>query len=75
MASLVKQMNKLVPFLTRDWNTRLIHAKRLYSNEPQSECPVNSYNEWDPLEEVIVGIAEGARVPRLGLDIKVYSVK
>jgi glycine amidinotransferase len=23
-------------------------------------CPVNSHNEWDPLEEVIVGSLEGA---------------
>jgi glycine amidinotransferase len=26
-------------------------------------CPVNSYNEWDPLEEVIVGTVEGASFP------------
>lgn len=26
-------------------------------------CPVNSYNEWDPLEEVIVGRLEGATIP------------
>lgn len=26
-------------------------------------CPVNSYNSWDPLEEVIVGRLEGATVP------------
>lgn len=31
------------------------------SAEP--ECPVSSYNEWDPLEEVIVGIVDGARFP------------
>ena len=24
---------------------------------------VNTHNEWDPLEEVIVGIVDGARVP------------
>ena len=29
----------------------------------QLACPVNSYNEWDPLEEVIVGSLEGAVVP------------
>jgi glycine amidinotransferase len=28
-----------------------------------STSPVNSYNEWDPLEEVIVGHLEGATVP------------
>jgi glycine amidinotransferase len=26
-------------------------------------CPVHSYNEWDPLEEVIVGSLEGAVMP------------
>ena len=25
-----------------------------------SECPVNSHNEWDPLEEVIVGNVDHA---------------
>ena len=24
---------------------------------------VNAHNEWDPLEEIIVGVVEGARVP------------
>ncbi len=26
-------------------------------------CPVNSHNEWDPLEEVIVGTLDGAMFP------------
>jgi glycine amidinotransferase len=26
-------------------------------------CPVSSYNEWDPLEEIIVGRLEGATIP------------
>lgn len=30
--------------------------------EPET-CPVNSYNEWDPLEEIIVGRLEGANIP------------
>lgn len=25
--------------------------------------PVNSHNEWDPLEEVVVGRLEGATIP------------
>lgn len=25
---------------------------------------VNVHNEWDPLEEMIVGVAQGAQVPR-----------
>ncbi|KMJ45350.1 amidinotransferase [Xenorhabdus khoisanae] len=28
-----------------------------------SKSPVNAYTEWDPLEEVIVGIVNGARFP------------
>lgn len=30
---------------------------------PARGCPVNSWNEWDPLEEVIVGRLEGAVIP------------
>lgn len=37
------------------------------------DCPVRSYNEWDPLEEVIVGRPDGARVPKLGPENKVSS--
>ena len=37
-------------------------------------CPVQSYNEWDTLEEVILGRAEGARVPKIGLDVRVGMV-
>lgn len=35
-----------------------------------AECPVWSCNEWDPLEEVIVGRVEGATVPRLTAEVK-----
>jgi len=31
--------------------------------EITDKCPVNSYNEWDPLEEVIIGSVEGAILP------------
>jgi glycine amidinotransferase len=32
--------------------------------DPRTPGPVvNSYNEWDPLEEVVVGVADGAHVP------------
>ena len=30
---------------------------------PSITCPVNSHNEWDPLEEVIVGTVNGAMFP------------
>lgn len=29
----------------------------------EQDSPVNAYNEWDPLEEVIVGIVDGAHFP------------
>ncbi len=32
-------------------------------------CPVNVHNEWDPLEEIIVGVPDFARVPRPGPDL------
>ena len=32
--------------------------------------PVCSYNEWDPLEEIIVGRVEGARVPPFTIEVK-----
>jgi glycine amidinotransferase len=37
------------------------------------DCPVNSHNEWDPLEEVIVGRLEGAVIPssHIGVSISV----
>lgn len=37
----------------------------------EQECPVCSYNEWDPLEEVIVGRAENAHVPPFTPEVKV----
>ncbi|KAK7912431.1 hypothetical protein WMY93_012642 [Mugilogobius chulae] len=38
----------------------------------QQDCPVSSYNEWDPLEEVIVGLAENARVPPFTVEVKYF---
>lgn len=37
------------------------------------ECPVCAYNEWDPLEEVIVGRAENACVPPFTVEVKVRN--
>ena len=39
---------------------QLINAEAGSRNEL---CPVNSHNEWDPLEEIIVGRLEGATMP------------
>lgn len=32
---------------------------------PAPKCPVSAHTEWDPLEEVIVGVVDGAAVPAL----------
>lgn len=32
-------------------------------------CPVNVHNEWDPLEEIIVGVPDFAQVPSAGPDL------
>lgn len=37
----------------------------------QQGSPVCSHNEWDPLEEVIVGRAENAHVPPFTAEVKV----
>ncbi|XP_078360526.1 glycine amidinotransferase, mitochondrial-like [Oculina patagonica] len=45
----------------------------LESEKPQTDelkSPVCSYNEWDPLEEVIVGRVEGATVPQFSVEVK-----
>ena len=38
--------------------------------ESQSKSPVCSYNEWDPLEELIVGRPENAFVPNFTIEVK-----
>ena len=41
-----------------------IQSDKIHTNgSSASHCPVNSHNEWDPLEEVIVGSLEGATIP------------
>ena len=43
--------------------------RKLQSTAPD-DCPVNSHNEWDHLEEVIVGRAEGAYIPPHSLEVE-----
>ena len=42
----------------------------LIENQSATISPVCSYNEWDPLEEVIVGRIEGANIPPLSIEVK-----
>lgn len=39
----------------------------------ESKSVVNSFNEWDPLEEIIVGRIEGAVVPKLTREFKTFA--
>lgn len=39
-------------------------------NDNNSNSPVCAHNEWDPLEEVIVGIVDGAHVPPWHVSLK-----
>lgn len=49
-------------------------AEDVVVTEPvPDECPVCTYNEWDPLEEVIVGRVENARVPPFTVEVKVLT--
>lgn len=40
------------------------------ANNTEFKPLVNSYNEWDPLEEVIVGILDGATVPEWHVQLR-----
>ena len=52
-------------FQSRGGSFSSVFARRSQSSDSEGSCPVNSHNEWDPLEEVIVGRVEGAVVPPL----------
>lgn len=49
------------------------HETRAVNSMARRQCPVWSHNEWDPLEEVIVGRVEGAMVPPFSNEVKVKS--
>jgi glycine amidinotransferase len=53
-------------------STRTLEKVRITTTtvEKNIDCPVNSYNEWDPLEEVIVGIVDGASFPTWHISVE-----
>lgn len=59
---------------TASQNTCAADDNKATSPVPK-DCPVCSYNEWDPLEEVIVGRAENACVPPFSVEVKVNTKK
>lgn len=44
-----------------------------FQQQLNDRSPVWSCNEWDPLEEVIVGRVEGATVPKFTVEVKVLD--
>lgn len=36
---------------------------------------VDAHNEWDPMEEVIIGVIDGARIPQAGPDVSAIEFK
>ncbi|MFJ4616739.1 amidinotransferase [Streptomyces sp. NPDC088812] len=49
-----------------DRDERLCHPGDTAASRPAGESlvpPVNSHNEWDPLEEIVVGRLDGATIP------------
>jgi hypothetical protein len=38
-------------------------SKSPTADRQAAPCPVNTFNEWDPLEEIIVGVVEDALIP------------
>lgn len=58
---------------THPFNSHLPPADENLLRHPANEmagCPVNSHTEWDPLEEVIVGVVDGATVPPWHVSLK-----
>ena len=68
MSSLVRQ------HCSSTYNNIVRLSVRFSSKSNDTICPVSSYNEWDALEEIIVGRAEGQRIPFLYPDIKVFAI-
>jgi len=51
--------------MTDDNSISSMTLSKGFDDKTEALCPVNSWNEWDPLEEVIVGTAWGAHIPPL----------
>lgn len=62
----MSHINKVARRMVSTWQDQPIEDTDMHT-----KSPVCSYNEWDPLEEVIVGRPQGARVPKLGIEVKV----
>lgn len=49
--------------MTATSENRADPERQRIDSEPDHSYPVSSHNEWDPLEEVIVGVLHGAAIP------------
>jgi glycine amidinotransferase len=44
--------------------------RMVMTNQDSTSPVVNAFNEWDPLEEIIVGVAEGAMIPPWDIEME-----
>jgi len=77
----LRHVPKVTSWLLGGWRQRSTKPERYLDHEveePRSDAlahanpnsPVWAWNEWDPLEEVIVGRVEGATVPQFTVEVK-----
>ena len=69
------QAENRVEEATLDWSAKAPPTRYnpLHLNVSPKNSPVCSYNEWDPLNEVIVGRVEGSCVPEFTIEVKANS--
>ena len=48
----------------------MVQHMEMLKEKVETVSPVCSHNEWDPLEEVIVGRVEGAHMPPMSIEVK-----
>jgi len=53
----------------------MVQHADLLKKKMETNSPVCSYNEWDPLEEVIVGRVEGAHIPPMTMEVKANTTE
>jgi len=69
--SVTRQLNTAPPIAVGEQVVKQHAVNEEVQEEDGQSLPVWSCNEWDPLKEIIVGRAEGQRVPFLSPDLQV----
>ncbi|MDX9731906.1 MAG: hypothetical protein RBT63_09060, partial [Bdellovibrionales bacterium] len=48
-------------------------CERFKDSISREACAISSHNDWDPLEEIIVGRADHARIPTVDTSTMAFS--